>query len=994
MKQDEEKHLLIGDCDKHDSPKDEFVPPVKVDFGGMPAAEFRTHQRQKGRSTFILGLIAGVLINLLIILFLLGGNPYTAANDDMFDPIGELQNQPGRFQLEVAQIKAEEWVDHLNTDEETNNRGVSHVQQKSRNQTSALACSVTESDRFDCWPEFWSASQQSCEARGCCWRPSSDHVPYCFYPDNYVSYAVSSYTSTAKGMTATLDRKAASPYPNDVMELQVDVIYQTANTVRFRIFDPHNKRYEVPMTLNTSSGTVPSEQTDYKVTLQSSPFGIQIVRRSNGVILFDSRNMAPLVYADQFIQIGTRLSTPNIYGLGEHQGPLSLDINWNQLVIWARDQAPDGGGNLYGAHPFYLNLEPGGNAHGVFLFSSNALEVALQPYAGGEGGVTYRSLGGILDFFVFTGPSPLEVVEQYVSLIGRPVMPPFWSLGFHLCKYGYTGTKQLNDVIQRNRAAKIPYDVQWSDIDYMRARLDWTYDANGSYAGLNELVDDLHQHNQHYVIIVDPGISSTQKPGTYPPFDEGIKMDIFIKNATGQVLIGKVWPGLTAFPDFFHPNADQYWYNQMKSFHDQISYDGIWVDMNEMSNFVDGSTVGCTSGPLDNPPYVPPKINGKTLHAKTICPSAKQALSTNYNLHNMYGWSEMRTTRAGLTKLLGKRSFILSRSTFVGSGRYGAHWTGDNRSGWMDLYYSIPDILNANMFGIPLTGADTCGFGGNTTRELCIRWMQLAAFYPFMRNHNSLHMKPQDPATFDAVAVDYMRTALETRYSLLPFMYTWFYLSHATGTPVIRPLFMLFPDTEKIDRQFMWGDSLLVSPVLEANVTKVDAYFPAGLWYDLYDGSLLPTVGEETVVLNAPLSIIRAHVRGGSILPTLPPALTTNEMRTKPFKLMVAPDAKSSASGLLYWDDGESLDPVETNKYSLVNFTLMGTTLKSGVVAGNFPNMTLDNVNVLGVDSQPKSVVLNGKTTVKYIYNATTKVLSLFELNINLLNPFTLTWTP
>ncbi|KAL8576667.1 hypothetical protein ACOMHN_025142 [Nucella lapillus] len=982
---DDEEHLLVGD-DQNDLPAHTMVTTQKRDSYLSYA--------------FALGVVTGMLICVFLVL-VWTSYPHTSLTDSDHGGALVLVLLPSKESGVANHVIQEEW-EFDQSEPGTKETGYSdeiHAKQNPRYETSPPSCSITNADRFDCWPEFWSATQQACEARGCCWIPSlSDHsvrqAPYCFYPNNYVGYAVSSFTSTANGTTAKLTRKRASPYPNDVMELQVDIIYETESTVRFRIFDPHNKRYEVPMDLNTSSSPIPPEKADYNVTLQNSPFGIQITRKSTGAILFDSRNMAPLVFADQFLQIGTRLSSPNIYGLGEHQGPLRLDLSWKKLVIWNRDEIPDGGGNLYGAHPFYLNLEPeGNNAHGVFLFSSNALEVAFQPYAGGEGGLTYRALGGILDFFVFTGPSPVQVVEQYVSLIGRPAMPPFWSLGFHLCKYGYLNTKNMTAVIERNRAAKIPYDVQWNDIDYMQAYKDWTYDANGSYAGLNLVVDDLHKHNQRYVMIIDPGISSTQKPGTYPPYDEGLTMDVFIKNATGQVLIGKVWPGLTAFPDFFHPNADQYWFNQMKSYHDQISYDGIWLDMNEMSNFVGGSTVGCPGDNLDKPPYVPPGINGKTLYSQTICPSAKQAMSTNYNMHNMYGWSEMRSTQAGLKKLLGKRTFILSRSTFAGAGRYGAHWSGDVMSAWSDLYHSIPSILSFNLFGVPFVGSDICGFLGETTRELCIRWMQLGSFYPFMRNHASIHLKAQDPASFDGVAVDYMRSALETRYSLLPFMYTWFYLSHTTGTPVIRPLFMLFPNTETIDKQYMWGDSLLISPVLEPNVNMVDAYFPAGLWYDLHNGSLLQTAGEESVVLDAPLSTINAHVRGGSIIPRLPPAITTNEMRTKPFKLTVAPDQKSSAYGLLYWDDGESLDTVETNKYSLVNFTLVGTTLKSGVMASNYRDMKLDTVDVWGVASQPKSVTLNGKTAVAFAYNATCKVLSMTGLTVDLLAPFNLTWT-
>ncbi|XP_070186369.1 lysosomal alpha-glucosidase-like isoform X3 [Littorina saxatilis] len=988
MKSDKKNLLSDSDtCSHHDS-----VMSPKI---------IMAKQRRKERYNFTLGMVSGLFVSLVVILFLFAGHPKPLINDGQAKPSPSQSVHTIVEQVEIkVDITAQQPQREISSEQES---PVQVMEQREPQESSPASqivrgpsnatCGITSDDRFDCWPKFWLATEFECASRGCCWDPNIQKgVPFCFYPADYVSYSATASKPTATGMTATLTRKTTSPYPNDVVELQFDVVFQSDNIVRFRIYDPNNKRYEVPLNLtkgppnHTGSG-------DYVVTLQQSPFGILIRRSSTGATLFDSRNMAPLVFSDQFIQIGTRFSTPNVYGLGEHQASLRLDINWNKLVLWTRDEAPDGGGNLYGSHPFYLNLEADGKAHGVLLLNSNAMEVALQPYAGGQGAVTYRTLGGILDFFVFTGPTPLQVVEQYVSLIGRPFMPPFWSLGFHLCKYGYGSAKVLNEVIQRNRAANIPYDVQWNDIDYMDAYKDWTYDANKTYVGLPEIVDDLHSHNQRYIMIIDPGISSIQKPGTYPPFDDGVKMDIFIKNATGQILIGKVWPGLTAFPDFFHPKADDYWFQQMQSYFQTIKFDGIWIDMNEISNFVDGSTNGCTKGPLDKPPYIPPGINGKALISRAICPSALQYPSTSYNLHNMYGWSETRSTAAGLRKLLGKRSFVLSRSSFVGSGHYGAHWTGDNVSGWSDMYYSIPSILNLNMFGVPMVGADVCGFQQNTTRELCIRWMQLAAFYPFARNHADKPVrKPQDPASFDKVALGYMRDALNTRYSLLPFMYTWFYLGHATGTPVVRALFTMFPNTESIDKQFMWGDAILVSPVLEEGAVKVDAYFPKAVWYDLNKATKLETAGEETLVLDAPIDTINVHIRGGSIIPRLPPAVTTNEMRTKPFFLQVAPDIETKAQGLLYWDDGEVLDPVETNKYSLINFTLNDTTLSSQVQAANFPGMKLDSVQVFGINIKPTSVMLNGKTPVKFAYEDSPKVLSFLELNIDLLTAFTITW--
>ncbi|KAK7508003.1 hypothetical protein BaRGS_00000968 [Batillaria attramentaria] len=754
-----------------------------------------------------------------------------------------------------------------------------------------------------------------------------------------------------------------------------------------KIFDPNNKRYEVPVNLTKNDFY---RDRDYNVTLQNNPVGILVTRKSNGAVLFDSRNMAPLVFADQFLQMGTRLSSPNIYGLGEHRGSLRLETNWTRLTLWTRDQPPSKGGNLYGAHPFYLNLEEDGQAHGVFLLNSNAIEVVLQPYAEGQGALTYHVLGGVLDFYIFTGPSPVSVIEQYVGLIGKPTMPPFWALGFHLCRFGYMNSTELRRVIMRNRALAIPYDVQWNDIDYMHSYRDWTYDANTTYRDLRSIVDDLHDHDQRYVIIVDPGISTEQAPGTYPPFDQGKQMDVFIKNASGELLVGQASPGMTAFPDFFHPNAEEYWFSQMQAYHSKIPFDGLWADMNEPGNFVDGSVVGCTDGPLDNPPFTPPFINGGKLAIRTVCPSAQQAVSSHYNLHNMYGWSETKVTSAGLKRLLGKRSFVLSRSTFPSSGHYGSHWLGDNRSEWPDLYYSIPGILNFNMFGVPMVGADVCGFGGNTTRELCIRWMQLGAFYPFMRNHACIRTEPQDPAAFDSQAASYMRTALETRYTLLPYMYTRFYLSQATGNPVVRPLFALFDKTEAIDRQFMWGDELLVSPVLEEGATTVQAYFPEGVWYDLY-GKRVNVTGGEYVELPAPLSTINVHVRGGSIIPVLPAALTTNAARKLPFNLIVAPDENSTADGLLFWDDGESLDSIEMNRFTCVEFMLKGSVLETNIIMANYP-AGVANFMVLGISSRPRNVSLNGRS-ITFEYDAENEVLQVRTLGVDLRKRFTLWWS-
>ncbi|XP_035824593.1 sucrase-isomaltase, intestinal [Aplysia californica] len=815
-------------------------------------------------------------------------------------------------------------------------------------------CSVEENNRFDCWPEKDGATEEKCRQRGCCWQPSStpETAPPCFFSSNYSGYNVVQIKQSASGIDATLQRNTTTFFSKDSMTLKLHVEYQTAERLRIRFYDPVVQRYEVP--LDVPSGSTPGTKL-YDVKVFPQPFNILVTRTSTGTPVFDTRSTAPLIFSDQFLQIGTKFSSKYVYGFGEHRSNFLQDLStWRRLAFWNHDSSPRIDTNGYGTHPFYLNLEPSSgqgvaDAHGVFLLNSNAGEVALQPFGGhdGPGAVTYRMMGGVLDFYLVLGPDPESVVSQYSDVIGRPYFPPFWSLGFHLCRFGYHSAEALGQVIKRNRDAHMPYDVQWTDVDYMIDRRDWTLDPV-RYSTLPALVKDLHDNNQRYIIMADPAISSTQPAGTYPPFDDGMKLDVFVKNSTGDILIGKVWPGLTAFPDFFHPNAYTYWLKQATDFHRKIPFDGLWIDMNEPSSFVYGSTQGCPGNLFDDPPFVPPSITDKSLISHTICPSAQQSISEQYNVHNMYGWSQANVSRGVLDTLFqGKRSLLISRSTFAGSGKFTGHWLGDNYSGFIEMAFSIPGILNFNLFGIPHIGADICGFLWLADGELCVRWHQLGAFYTFMRNHNGLHLPDQDPAVFPSPYKDYIRLALQLRYRLLAVLYNYFFEAHMLGKPIIRPLFYLYPGTEQIDAQFMWGQDLLISPVLKPRAVSVKAYIPKDTWFDFYTGAQLDTVN-QWVDLAAPLDHINVHVRGGSILPLLPATERSDLSRKEKFQLLVARNSSKSAFGQLYWDDGESRGK------SLV-FIMSGYISHS---PKDFPHIKYKKVTnqcELNIDHQPKA---------------------------------------
>ncbi|EIN04539.1 hypothetical protein PUNSTDRAFT_108330 [Punctularia strigosozonata HHB-11173 SS5] len=833
-------------------------------------------------------------------------------------------------------------------------------------------------------------------------------------------YALAGLTESASGLTAKLNLAgtACNAFGTDFANLTISVTYETQTRYRNRrlhvsIADSNSSNFVVPdSVIPRPSGTHPKESSDLVFNYDSSPFAFWITRRSSpdATPLFDTHTSTaldgfPLVFEDQYLQLTSALPKgANIYGLGEIiasagiRRDVGIDGDGNPTngtiqTMWARDAGDPIDQNEYGVHPFYIEQRYDADAsssssHGVFLASAAGSDILLSTPPGSNVSlIEYRLLGGILDFYFLSGPDPISVAEQYSEIVGTPTWQPYWAFGFHLCRWGYASTNETKEQVAAMRAANVPLEVMWNDIDLYHARRDFTSDPV-SFPGDEEraFIEELHENHQRYIAIVDAAVAHTANAtDVYDPYTSGAERDVFVKNPDGSEYVGQVWPGYTVFPDWFSEGAAGWWTEALRNWTDGgVTFDGLWLDMNEVSSFCTGScgsgvdfstdassherratTPGLGAGEeqdvdVNDPPYTIHNGNGG-LSISTIATNATHANGfVEYDTHNMWGTMEAIASHKALLDILpGKRPFIIGRSTFAGAGRWEGHWLGDNYSLWSYMRYAIQGVLQFQMFQVPMVGPDTCGFSDNTTEQLCNRWMQLSAFFPFYRNHNTIGALSQEPYRWESVA-NASRTAIAIRYALLPYWYSLFANASTRGTPPLRPLAFAFPDQLSLagnSDQFVIGGDLLVTPVLEENATSVTGVFPSGaVWRDWYTHEVVNVSADGTATLDAPLGHINVHVRdGAAILLHAEPGYTTNETREGPFELLVVQAADGYAQGEAYIDDGISVQPTPSKT---VKFAATEGKLTIGPEGDYDIAQKLTRVTILGVPGLASNVTV------------------------------------
>lgn len=520
-------------------------------------------------------------------------------------------------------------------------------------------------------------------------------------------------------------------------------------------------------------------QCDATVAVGTGQF-LEVKRGKEGATIFSLSDIELAEHHQQFVVRDESTK----WGFGERfQKRFSVTDGswtiWNRDKPWIIDEGKLGGSDqTYGHHPLYLARERSGKKHHLAYFKNTygmRIEASKQTDE-----LRYHSLGGPIHFLVFVGEEdPEAVLEAYHDYIGPFHLPPFWSMGYHQCRWGYQTLEVLRKVVEKHNEHDLPLDVMWSDLDYMQEKRIFTINEyTHPAAKLNEMV---RTEKIHFVPLLDVGIATRDDPAV----KLGTQMDVFFKSPRNRATsyVAEVWPGSVHFVDFLHPNASSFWQQQLQRLYSKLEFGGVWLDMNEPTNFKGGEVVQEPYRIQHNENINTMTINVDLPHYNTRNPT--QPL-LHREVHAYYGHLAFLPI---FDFFEGKkqRPFIISRSTSVGSGYYSGHWTGDNVANWDFLRLSISGNFLFQIFGIPMVGADICGFYKNTTEELCARWIQVGAFYPFARNHNHDQSRSQEGYSFGNVLTDTYRSSLKTRYALLKQMYSIFAAKKGRGS-FFRPL--------------------------------------------------------------------------------------------------------------------------------------------------------------------------------------------------------------
>ena len=612
-----------------------------------------------------------------------------------------------------------------------------------------------------------------------------------------------------------------------------------------------------------------------------------------------------------------------VYGLGEQIRGINKR-GW-QYVSWNYDNPNhhEDTRSLYGSHNFIIVC--GKVTFGAFFDYPGKMEFDI--------GYTRRDTMQIkaakndLTVYIITGENEKDIVKQFRGIIGRSYIPPLWAFGYGQSRWGYKNEADIREVAAKYKAAGIPLDSIYLDIDYMERYKDFTVDEE-RFPDLKGLAADMQAEGIHLVPIIDAGVKIEDG---YSVYEEGVEKNYFCKNAEGGDFVGAVWPGRVHFPDFLQPEARD-WFGKKYAVLTEQGIDGFWNDMNEPAIFYTEDRLAdtcaeiekLTAGNMGIDEYfaftgMVAGLNGNIGDYDKFYHNVNGQMVKHSEVHNLYGMNMTRSANEALREICpDKRTLFFSRSSYVGAHRYGGIWQGDNKSWWSHILQSMQQLPALNMAGFLFTGSDTGGFGCDTTEDLMLRWLQYSLFTPLFRNHSADGTREQELYRFSNA--DAAGNMIRIRYSLVPYLYSEFLKAALQDEMMFRPLAFDFADdadAKQVDDQLLLGNELMIAPIYKQNAKGRYVYLPEEMMLvrmrsdEDYETEILPK-GHHYVP--AELNELVFFIRNQKAIPFAKAAKNTAETDWNTVRLL----GYSGCSYEMYADNGTSPNPEDSLTVSVI----------------------------------------------------------------------------
>lgn len=627
-------------------------------------------------------------------------------------------------------------------------------------------------------------------------------------------------------------------------------------------------------------------------------------------LLWNNPSLTDFNAADQLIEINAatgdgsfRTNASGEYGFlltGNRRARLYLSVDGKPIIdiknMWVSDSA-SAKIDLRANTEYKISAQTGGDTKLFVHPPSDITEFRSQA-------------GGAVDYYFFYGPELNRVIAEYRQMTGGAPLLPRWAYGYWQCRERYSSQKQILDTAAEFRKRKIPVDVIVQDWQYW-GKYGWNamrFDEK-DYPDPAQMITQLHQDNVHFVASV------WAKFGTETTVDQDMKKEHLLLPQAGA---SAREPGETQatedWADLFNPKAQEMFWSELNRVMFPDGLDGWWLDASEPEGDVlKGVATYLGPGELVR--------NAFPLYETAAVYKGQRATDDQ------------------------KRVVILSRSAFAGQQRNGTiSWSGDISANWDTLRRQVPAGLSFSMSGMPYWTTDIGGFfrpndqyTSDAYHELLIRWFEFGAFCPVFRIHG-YRSKTEMWNYGDEVEQD-LRQYDTLRYRLLPYIYSQAWDVTDRGGTIMRALPLEFPNeprVREIQDQFMFGPSLLISPVVEQGATERALWLPAaGGWVNFWTGER--QTGGETVKADAPLARIPINVREGTILP-LGPVVQSAEEPADPLEIRVYPG--KDADFTFYEDQGDSYSYERGQRATIpMHWDDRRRTLVIGPTNGSFPNM-------------------------------------------------------